>query len=599
MKKTRLIISMTLIIALMMTFSLVSTHNAKAALNNEYFFQVRILTTSDPVTGYVANFVAQELRRIRIDSQILSHPEGAFESAVVSRTFDLVLIDTDWPSFDVDPSVYFGENGAGNYWGVRTSLPYGDINEDLLLAGKIETNEAARIELYHDWQQNLMENILPVIPLYNTKLNYVTYGVLDGYDHVKGIAASLPYMEWIGTHHPGQNLSTFTNYLDDWHVLNPLHMDDDTVTSLIYEPLIRTDSNFNYEGVLTESWSFSENKTKLRLNLRHDVNWQPDIDNIYTNENFTANDVAFSLLMYNEFSTTGTYFNWIESVEIINPYTLDIYIDADPLTIGRQSYAPVLSDLNVLMLPEHYLNVSVDLNGLPDTSAPEWVKFGVFGLGTGMYTFNDHSEGVSASLKRNDYWWGTEPAAYDEDLDIATINFRFLTDLNTLELEFQAGRLDIFKDFRDHHYDVFNVVPYVINSKSDFTMNYIGFNLYSDYCPNIRDETLTEDGTMSKGLAVRKALAYLIGKDDIINFIDLDIEKTNAPISNAFGPFVKNNIISYAQNLDKAKEFMLKAGYNPTTLKNPGYTTFVTITSLFLVAIILHFTRKRKFNQRK
>jgi len=580
----------------MMTFSLVSTHNAKAALNNQYFFQVRILSRSDdPVIAGIGNFIAQELARIRIDSQIHSHPEGAFESAVVSRQFDLVLIETEWPSFDVDPSVYFGENGAGNYWGVTSSLPFGDINEDLLLEGKLETNDTRRIEVYHDWQQNLMNNILPVIPVYNNKLIYVTYDALDGYDHVKGIAASLPYMEWSESHHSGQNLSTFTDYIDDWDILNPIHNEDDYVTSLIYDPLLRTDSDFNIEGVLAESWSYSESNTVLRLNLRDNIDWQPDIDNLFTNENFTANDVAFSLLMYKEISTTGTYFNWIESVEIIDPLTVDIYIDADPLTVGRQSYAPALADLDVLMLPEHYLNVSVDVGtGLPDTSRDEWSKFASFGLGTGMYIFDYHLEGVSASLKRNDNWWGTHPAAYNEDLDIATYNYRFLSDLNTLEFEFQAGRLDIFKDFRDHHHTVFNVVPFAINSKSDFTMNYIGFNMVSDYCPDIRDETLTEDGTMSKGLAVRKALAYLIGKNDIIDLIDLDIEKCNSPISNAFGSFVKSDIIRYNQNLDSAKEFMLKAGYDPSTLTNPGYTSFMTITSLFIVAIIVHFVRKRK-----
>ena len=596
MKRTRLNLSITIIIAVMMTFSLVSTHNAKAALNNQYFFQVRILSRSDdPVIAGIGNFIAQELARIRIDSQIHSHPVGAFESAVVSRQFDLVLIETEWPSFDVDPSVYFGENGAGNYWGVTSSLPFGDINEDLLLEGKLETNDTRRIEVYHDWQQNLMNNILPVIPVYNNKLIYVTYDALDGYDHVKGIAASLPYMEWSESHHSGQNLSTFTDYIDDWDILNPIHNEDDYVTSLIYDPLLRTDSNFNIEGVLAESWSYSESNTVLRLNLRDNIDWQPDIDNLFTNENFTANDVAFSLLMYKEISTTGTYFNWIESVEIIDPLTVDICIDADPLTVGRQSYAPALADLDVLMLPEHYLNVSVDAGtGLPDTSRSEWLKFASSGLGTGMYVFDTYLEGVSASLKRNDNWWGTDPAAYNEDLDIATYNFRFLTDLNTLEFEFQAGRLDIFKDFHDHHHTVFNVVPFVINSKSDFTMNYIGFNMVSDYCPDIRDETLTEDGTMSKGLAVRKALAYLIGKNDIINLIDLDIVKCNSPISNAFGSFVKSDIISYNQNLDSAKEFMLKAGYDPSTLTNPGYTSFMTITSLFIVAIIVHFVRKRK-----
>ncbi|MHA1504895.1 MAG: ABC transporter substrate-binding protein [Candidatus Heimdallarchaeota archaeon] len=594
MKRTRLIFSMSLIIAMMMTFSLVSTHNAKAALNDEYFFQVRILTTSDPLTGYVGNFVAQELRRIRIDSQIFSYPEGTFESAVVSRAFDLVLIETDWPSFDVDPSVYFGAGGAGNYWGIRTSLPSGDINEDLLSEAKMETNETNRIELYHSWQENLMNNILPVIPLYNNKEIYVTYNVLDGYNHVKGLAASLPYMEWTDTHHPGQNLSIFNDYIDEWDVLNPIHNEDNYVTSLIYDPLIRTDSDLNHEGVLAESWSYSENGTVLRMNLRDNVYWQPDVDFIYTNENFTAKDVKFSLLMYKEFSTTGTYFNWVESVDIVDPLTIDIYIDADPLAIGRQAYAPALANLNALLLPEHYLNISVGVDGLPDTSTPEWVKFGSFGLGTGMYAFHEYIEGVSASLKRNDNWWGSDPGAYNEELDFTDYNFRFLNDLNTLELEFQGGGLDIFKDFRDHHHSVFNVAPYVINSKFDTTMNYIGFNLLSDYCPDIRDETLTEDGTMSKGLAVRTALAYLIGKDTILDLIDLDTEKCNSPISKAFGSFVKTDIISYSQNLETAKVFMRKAGYDPATLTSPGYTTFMTITSLFLVAIIVHYTRKRK-----
>ncbi len=579
----------------MMTFSLVSTHNAKAALSNEYFFQVRILTTSDPLTGYVGNFVAQELRRIRIDSQIFSYPEGTFESAVVSRAFDLVLIETDWPSFDVDPSVYFGAGGAGNYWGIRTSLPSGDINEDLLSEAKMEINETQRIELYHSWQENLMNNILPVIPLYNNKEIYVTYNVLDGYNHVKGLAASLPYMEWTDTHHPGQNLSVFNDHIDEWDVLNPIHNEDNYVTSLIYDPLIRTDSDLNHEGILAESWSFSENNTVLRMNLRDNVYWHPDIDVIYPNENFTANDVKFSLLMYKEFSTTGTYFNWVESVDIVDPLTIDIYIDADPLTIGRQAYAPALADLNALMLPEHYLNVSVGDDGLPDTNDPEWVKFGSFGLGTGMYTFHEYSE-VGASLKSNDNWWGSDPGAYNEELDFKTYNFHFWTDLNTLENEFKGGGLDIFKDFRDHHHTVFNVVPYVINSKFATTMNYIGFNLLSDFCPDIRDETLTEDGTMSKGLAVRTALAYLIGKDNILDLIDLDTEKCNSPISKAFGSFVKSDIISYSQNLETAKVFMRKAGYDPATLASPGYTTFMTITSLFLVAIIVHFTRKKNKN---
>jgi hypothetical protein len=76
--------------------------------------------------------------------------------------------------------------------------------------------------------------------------------------------------------------------------------------------------------------------------------------------------------------------------------------------------------------------------------------------------------------------------------------------------------------------------------------------------------------------------------------IDLDTQRAKSPISNAFATYVKPDIISYSQNLETAKDFMRKAGYDPSTLTNPGYTTFMTIASLFLMGIIVHLVRRRK-----
>ncbi|RLI62969.1 MAG: hypothetical protein DRO63_08945, partial [Candidatus Gerdarchaeota archaeon] len=102
----------TLVLAIL-TVLLVSTLitiSSQAIPSEGYFFRVTILSTSDDQS--IANYLAQELRRIRIDSKIVTHPQGAFESAVVSREFDIVYIDMDWPSKDVDPTVLFSKDGS-------------------------------------------------------------------------------------------------------------------------------------------------------------------------------------------------------------------------------------------------------------------------------------------------------------------------------------------------------------------------------------------------------------------------------------------------------------------------------------------------------
>lgn len=579
---------------ILITLTTIASATTVQAAANQYFFRVEILSQSDLPTENIANLIAQELSRIRIDSVINSNPAGVFDAELVSRNFDIVFSEFEWPYFDVDPAIYFSESSSGNYWGLDDEMTGGALNEELIRLGLTETDLVERENIYHQWQENLVDELLPVIPCYSTVETYVTWETLTGWDHEDGIVTSLPYMEWSAEHHQDQNDSVFIDYLEEWDILNPLFVDDNFVISLIAEPLFRVDYNNNPVPVLATGWDYSENDTILTISLRENVLWQPDKDNIFTSEYFDADDVLFSILAYQEFSTIGTYFNWIESVEKINDTAVKITIDGDKDTADKQPYAPALISLNNLILPEHYLNVSV-VDGLPDTSSPEWADYSTNGMGTGMYYFvpGEFQDGIQAILYCNDDWWGLTPSGYNEDLDIKQYTFRFLTTLNTIQLEFQAGNLDIYKDYRETDTD-FDVYPYQKKTRNSFDMTYIGFNLKSTSCPEIGDQTLTEDGTMSKGLAVRKAIAHLLNKNDLDDKLEIEIAIAESPLSVRCGSFVKSDIKIYETDLEKAKYFMLKAGYDPNTMPSPGFTTISTIISIFVLTVIVSiYTRKK------
>ncbi|MFW9923149.1 MAG: ABC transporter substrate-binding protein, partial [Candidatus Thorarchaeota archaeon] len=575
-------------------FTILATINVQAPAN-QYFFRVRILSRSDTPASNLANLLVQDLNKIRIDSQLVTQPEGAFESALISRQFDVVFVDLDWPTDDVNPLVYFSENGAANYWGIDDSISGGALNEELLQEALTTTNFVARRDVYFEWQENLMANILPIIPLYNKVTSFASWDSITGWDHQEGIVASLPYMEWTTSHYGQENTSEYVDYIDSWEVLNPLFTDEDFIINLIFEPLIRIDSNQDPTGILASSWFYNSNQTELTVDLRKDVLWQPDIDNIYTGEKLNADDVIFSILMYQELSTTGSFFGWIKSMEKYNSTRVILTIDGDSNSPGLQPYAPALAELVKPIIPEHYLNISVGENGLPDTSHPNWANFGEYGLGTGMYIFQPElfNDGIEAVLYYNKDWWGSTPEGLNEDLDFKAYVLRFLYDQTTKQLEFEGGRLDLFRDYRET-YEEYSSSPYTLQTKSEYDISYLGFNLKSLECIQIHDDTLTEDATMSKGLAVRKAIAHLIDKANLENMLDIEIQTIDTPFSNRFSDFIKSDVTKYSFDVELAKEYMLKAGYDPNTLPSPGFSFEITISSILITTSLIFIMSRKK-----
>ncbi|NHJ40295.1 MAG: hypothetical protein FK731_09710 [Asgard group archaeon] len=166
-------------------------------------------------------------------------------------------------------------------------------------------------------------------------------------------------------------------------------------------------------------------------------------------------------------------------------------------------------------------------------------------------------------------------------------------DSTEIKINFDDGNVDIVKNY-DINFEGYSRSPYQNKTRSEYDVTYIGFNLKSTLTPEINEQTLTEDETMSKGLAVRKAIAHMINKEQITELIEIESSIIESPLSNKFGIYIKPDITSYIYNLDLAKQYMLKAGYDPATIVTPNISFFEVFGIIFLVSTATLILRKNK-----
>lgn len=211
---------------------------------------------------------------------------------------------------------------------------------------------------------------------------------------------------------------------------NSLSMENRAVMNLIYEGLFTMTPSYDFEPMLCESYTVSEDGMQYTLTLR---------DACFSNGNtLTADDVYYSLSKAQESDLYDARFRDISSYEITSPKTLVIYLS------NPNDRLPCLLDFPIVP------NLSATANA----------------LGTGPYVRNGTS-----GLTQNRYWWqGTE------NLSVSSI---------TLYSSASA------EDTRDH-FEV-NTVHFVCNdplsissatyhcdyelwNSGGTTMQYLGFN---------------------------------------------------------------------------------------------------------------------------
>lgn len=580
------------------------------------------------------NFFKQQLARcgIQLDIRVVDWSTYINE-ILIQRNFDITYIGLYGGGLDPDFTGIYNENGSLNISGYDTSMDWDEDlgtgkNEWYMREGTkiIPPNSPERVQHYWEWQNYYMDNLCPQLPAFTPKTYEVHWNNLNGYNYTNGVLQSWGKISWTGSHAGQVNTSELVIADAAWSDLNPLFQSDTSssfISSACMDPLIWYDSNLTSFPHLAKSIAHI-NDTYVRIKLREGIKWASDPDGNFTNEYLDVKDVYFTLFCLREEESYLYSYAWLEDMEIIDQYTLDIFIDGDPITPENEIDALYLPGLTTLILPEHYLNQTQLADGItPDKTHASWNIFGNHSFGTGLFEIDQFNAGIETILTINpDCWWLNSTLTSDPELEwlrrfgdfsggLNQLRIRIIPDIQTSLLEFEAGKLD--KESitwnPDKRNEYLSDIRFDVQNRLRFSFSFIAYNMREnrphigsrDPCPNAP--------SITKGLAIRKAISYAINLEEINNILHGGENVISyTPLYPALGIWNNPNIIRYDFSLEMADYYLSLAGYpegsTPSTTSNPflEYREIIIATTVSLIVatitsflvVIIYRNRKKK-----
>jgi peptide/nickel transport system substrate-binding protein len=294
------------------------------------------------------------------------------------------------------------------------------------------------------------------------------------------------------------------------------------VSNLIYNGLVKYDTDLKVIGDLAQSWDISKDGLVITFHLRKGVKWTDGVG-------FTADDVMFGYQTITNEKTPTAYsedFKQVKKAEVLDKYTFRVTY--------AKPFAPALTSWgNLVILPKHLLE-GKDITKSPLTRDP---------VGMGPYKLTKWISGQELVLDSNyDYFEGRPY--------IDRFIYKIIPDSATMFLELQTGGVDMMSltpiQYTKQTNDAFfrdNFVKYRFPS---FSYTYLGFNLKHPFFKDKR---------------VRRAIAYAINKQEIVDVVLFGLGTVST------GPYVPHtwpynpNVKRYDYNPEKAKELLREAGW--------------------------------------
>ena len=297
------------------------------------------------------------------------------------------------------------------------------------------------------------------------------------------------------------------------------------VAGLIFNGLVKYDTDLSIIGDLAESWDISKDGLVITFHLKKGVTWTDGVE-------FTADDVMFGFNTIINKKTPTAYnedFLQVKKAEVLDKYTFRV-------TYGKP-FAPALASWgNLVVLPKHLLE------GKDLTKS----EFGRDPVGMGPYKLTNWVPGQELMLDSNHDYFEGRPY-------IDRFVYRVIPDRATMFLELQTGGVDMM-DLTPIQYTKQTESEYFRNNFQkfrypQFVYTYMGFNLKHPFFQDRR---------------VRQAIAYAIDKSEIIDVVLFGLG------SPATGPYVPNtwpynpNVKKYPYNPEKARQLLKDAGWEDT-----------------------------------
>ncbi len=560
-----------------------------------------------------AQAIVQDIQEVGIE--VVDYPmeySTFLDTVFGSKGFDLAIIEIEQQNAP-HLELFFKPGASLNVFNFQDSIDQGQTNEFIENITQ-ETDFYTRKNYFRDLQEHLMNNVLPMVPLFTPVRTFAYWGNVAGFSAELGLSHSLPYMYFNGLRE-GQTESTiFKAGISRWFDLNPLSMREDaekTIVSIIMDKLIEIDEKGSLTKTgLIDNWEFI-NRTTLHLHVRSGVEWQPDPEETSFHVPFTIDDLMFTLDALRSLETNLNYelFDWIKSYEEFNDTTVELIIDSNSTTVDNDPYAFALEDLSVYPLPKHYLNPSDDPIATVANS-DEWETFCNAPFGTGKYKYSTESNidlGIVV-LNRFDDWHGVGVKSGETtNLVFETLELQTYPEYYSMIFDLRDGTVLDLADLGKHpskEEEVTLEPNILVDYAVEDSIIFLAFNLENSVFGSDNNFVPTNQTGVSKALAIRKAIAHAIDKPSLNSALHNDgYNITETPLSQYYVDYYHPSVTTYDFSINKAIEYLQLAGFNITTYEDyntnqtpfdfAGFITGLGV-SVFIIIAIKRKTKGRK-----
>lgn len=346
------------------------------------------------------------------------------------------------------------------------------------------------------------------------------------------------------------------------------------IFSLIYNGLLA--ENFAHDGklepALAESWTISEDKTRIIFTLRNGLKWSDG-------KPLTADDVVFTF--------QDVYLN----PKIPTPVK-------DILTVGTSRALPIVKKLDERrieftvpepfvpflryvggqpILPAHVLQKAVQaidakgnsklLSSWGTNTDPKKI------IGNGAYRMETYTPSERIIFRRNPYYWRKDSQGNSQPY-VERIVLQIIENTDNQLVSFRSGELDEFKVNPEAFFLLKQEEKrgrfILYNGGPESMILFVGFNL--NKARDAKNERLV-DPTKSRWfntLAFRQAVAYAIDRETMKQNIFRGLgDLQNSPIYSKSPYYLspKNGLKVYDYNPQKAKQLLLGAGFKYNSLQ--------------------------------
>ncbi|MGJ8583525.1 MAG: ABC transporter substrate-binding protein [Marinosulfonomonas sp.] len=285
---------------------------------------------------------------------------------------------------------------------------------------------------------------------------------------------------------------------------------------LMYEPLVRLDSNADIAPALATSWEFNDDATELTMLLNPAANF-------HNGAPVTAADVkaSFERILDEETSASArANFTSISSIETPDDKTVVFKLSEPNVPI-----LTAMASVNAAIVP------AADI---------EAGTIGTQVVGSGPFVFGSWNPNSNATLTANADWAGGTVAIDGLDISVLPDETAILAALRAKQVDFA-----LLND------------PFVASLVPDVA----GLNLVKKPVLSYHVLQLNPSRGAMQELAVRQAISCAVDRQDILDTALLGEGEVTGPLTMGAYKTDVSELFCYERDLDKAKQLLADAGY--------------------------------------